>query len=123
MQLVNAFDQETSDNMTKKQGAPAVVAFAVVAREGVVDALAGAGVLLAALGRARAAEVEGVGEDAQEADQAVQLPHPILRTRHTPSTLLTLRTGACQAVQLPHSDSERVSQETLTLNFQHHNPY
>ena len=60
-----------------------MVAFAVVAREGVVNALAGAGVLLAALGRASAAEVERIGKDAQETDQAVQLAHPILRATPT----------------------------------------
>lgn len=63
---------------------PAVVAFAVVGRERVVDALAGAGRLLAALGRARAAEVERVGEDAQETNQAVQLTHPVLHAMQVP---------------------------------------
>ncbi len=62
-----------------------MIAFAVVLGEGVVQALAGAGVFLGGLCRALGAEVEGVGEDAQEPDQAVQLAHSVLQ-----STIATL---------------------------------
>ena len=71
-------------------------ALAVVAGEGVVDALAGAGSLLAALGRAGAAEVEGVWIDAQEADQAVQLPDPVL---HAHDLLTSHDFRTCNASQ------------------------
>lgn len=93
----------------RQSASPAVVAFAVVAREGVVDALAGAGVLLAALGRASAAEVERIGKDAQETDQAVQLAHPVLRATPTkpfrkPLKHLEPYQGIWdQAVHLPHT--------------------
>ena len=58
---------------------PAVVALAVIALEGVVQRAAVAGRDLRRLGGPRSAEVEGVREDAQKPDQAVQLPHPVLR--------------------------------------------
>jgi len=60
---------------------PAVVALAPVGFEGVVQRLAGAGLLLlllAGLGPAAVAEVVGVRVQPQEADEAVQLAHPIL---------------------------------------------
>ena len=55
-----------------------MIALAVIALEGVVQRAAVAGRDLGRLGCAGAAEVEGIGEDAQEPDQAVQLAHPIL---------------------------------------------
>ncbi len=64
------------------ESSPAVVALAVILLEGVVQGAAVAGRDLGRLGSARAAEVEGVGEYAQEPDQAVQLAHAILRTAH-----------------------------------------
>ena len=56
-------------------GIPAVVAFAGVEAEGVVQggALAAALAIVPLL-----AEVVGVGIDAQEADQRIELAHPIL---------------------------------------------
>ena len=58
-----------------------MVALAVVLLEGVVEGAAVAGRDLGRLGGARAAEVEGVGEDAQEPDQAVQLAHAFLHEK------------------------------------------
>ncbi len=69
----------------KRVAAPAVVALAVVALEGVVQRAAVAGWDLGRLGGAGTTEVEGVGEDAQEPDQAVQLAHSVLQ-----STIATL---------------------------------
>ena len=61
---------------------PAVVAFAPVGSEGVVQRFAGAGLclagLLGGLAVALVAKVVGVRIDAQEPDQAVQLAHTIL---------------------------------------------
>lgn len=76
------------------RAAPAVVALAVVSGERVVEALAGAGVLLAALGRAGPAEVEGVGEDAQEANQTVQLPHAVLQIARPPPRINSQQTNS-----------------------------
>ena len=55
------------------KGSPALITFAVVQPEEVVQALAAA--LLPLL----VAEVVGVREDPQEPDQAVQLAHPVLQ--------------------------------------------
>jgi len=61
---------------------PAVVALAVILLEGVVQGPAVAGWDLGGLRRARATEVEGVREDAQEPDQAIQLAHTVLQSKH-----------------------------------------
>ena len=62
-----------------------MVAFAPVGLERVVQGFAVAGLLLVLLRGLAApcvAEVVGVGVDAQEPDQAVQLAHPILQVLH-----------------------------------------
>ena len=56
-----------------KGNSPALITLAVVQPEEVVQALAAT--LLPLL----VAEVVGIGEDAQEADEAVQLAHPVLQ--------------------------------------------
>ena len=54
-----------------REHALAVVAVAVIAAERVIQGPAGARRALGGLGAALCAEVEGVGVDAQESDQAV----------------------------------------------------
>ena len=61
-----------------------MVALAPVGLEGVVQGLACAGLLvglLAGLATAGVAEVVGIGKDAQEPHQAVQLTHPVLQDK------------------------------------------
>ncbi len=75
-----------------------MVALAPVGLEGIVQGLAGARLLLlllAGLGAAAVAEVVGVRVQAQEADEAVQLTHPVLQPT------ANIRTACCRSLELP----------------------
>lgn len=75
-------DVSAQDRKGGLADSPAVVALAVILLEGVVQGAAVAGWDLGSLRCARATEVEGVWEDAQESDQAIQLAHTVLHSRH-----------------------------------------
>ena len=94
-----------------------MVALAVVLLEGVVKGAAVAGRYLGRLGGARPAEVEGVGEDAQEADQAVQLTHPVLHRTLAPSGHTRDTSIAVAAAESPKGclDSEHGRQSFSAL--------
>jgi len=79
-------DISAQDRKSGQANSPAVVALAVILLEGVVQGPAVTGWDLGGLRCARATEVEGVWEDAQESDQAIQLAHAVLQSKRNGSS-------------------------------------